>query len=84
MDLSSKYPAATKEAIDFLNKTLVLNPFFRMNLDEAISHPMFDQVRNKEAESVPGKEVILEFEKMTLDKDTLRHLFTEEILQSRR
>ena len=51
-DLNSKYPAATKEAVDFLNKTLVLNPFFRMSLDEAIRHPLFDNVRNKDAEEI--------------------------------
>jgi len=31
-DLSLKYPGAPPEAIDFLNKILVLNPYFRMSL----------------------------------------------------
>lgn len=48
-DLTSKYPAATPEAIDFLNKILVFNPFFRLSLEEAIQHPLFDKVRNNDA-----------------------------------
>lgn len=51
-ELSAKYPAATPEAIDFLNKVLVFNPFFRLSLDEALAHPLFDNVRNKEAQDI--------------------------------
>lgn len=40
-----KYPGAPPEAIDFLNKALVFNPFFRMNLQDAIAHPLFNNVR---------------------------------------
>jgi len=35
-DLTSKYTAATPEAIDFLEKILIFNPFFRLTLDQAI------------------------------------------------
>lgn len=49
VDLQSKYPGATAEAIDFLNRCLVLNPFFRLSLDEALNHPLFDCVRNEDA-----------------------------------
>jgi mitogen-activated protein kinase 1/3 len=35
-DLTSKYTAATPEAIDFLDKILIFNPFFRLTLDQAI------------------------------------------------
>lgn len=53
-DLTSKYPAATPEAIDFLNKILVFNPFFRLSLEEAIQHPLFDKVRNNDALHIFG------------------------------
>ena len=53
-DLKTKYTAATVEAIDFLDKILVFNPFFRLTLDEAIQHPLFDNVRNKEAQEING------------------------------
>jgi mitogen-activated protein kinase 1/3 len=79
MDLSHKYPAATSEAIDFLNQTLVLNPFFRISLDDAIKHPLFDKVRNKEAEHIQGHHVSLEFEKQLLDIQSLRKLYISEI-----
>jgi mitogen-activated protein kinase 1/3 len=36
MNLQSKYPAATKEDIDFLNESLVLNPFVRISLYEDV------------------------------------------------
>jgi mitogen-activated protein kinase 1/3 len=41
-ELSGKYPGAPKEAIDFLNKILVFNPYFRMSLKDAIEHPLFN------------------------------------------
>jgi serine/threonine protein kinase len=50
--LSNKYPSATLEALDFLQKILVFNPFFRLTIDDALSHPLFDNVRNKESEQI--------------------------------
>ena len=32
VDMQQKYPGAPAEAVDFLQKTLVFNPFFRMTL----------------------------------------------------
>lgn len=32
VDLQKKYPGSPLEAIDFLNKVLVFNPYFRMSL----------------------------------------------------
>lgn len=51
IDFNQRYPMAPPEAIDFLNRLLVFNPFFRMGLDEAISHPLFDDMRIKLAET---------------------------------
>lgn len=45
MDLQSKFPGASAESIDFLNKTLVMNPYFRISVEEAVNHPLFDSVR---------------------------------------
>ena len=45
LDLSIMYPGAPPEAIDFLNKIVVFNPYFRMSLDDALNHPLFDNVR---------------------------------------
>jgi mitogen-activated protein kinase 1/3 len=45
VDLGMKYPGAPAEAIEFLNQILTFNPYFRMSLDEALDHKLFDQVR---------------------------------------
>lgn len=45
MNLKSKFPGASPESIDFLNKTLILNPYFRISLEDAMNHPLFDNVR---------------------------------------
>jgi len=78
-DLEYKYPGAPKEAIDFLNRVLVFNPYFRISLKEAIEHPLFDSVRRPQAENFKGKPIELEFEKTNLNKKTLRELFLKEI-----
>lgn len=44
-----------------------------------MNHPLFDNVRRPQAEGFVGKPIELEFEKMTLDKVTLRELFLKEI-----
>ena len=44
-----------------------------------MNHPLFDNVRRPQAESYIGKPIELEFEKMQLDKATLRELFLKEI-----
>ena len=64
IDLSIMYPGAPGEAIDFLNKILVFNPYFRMNLEDALQHPLFDNVRRPQSENYKGKPIELEFEKM--------------------
>ena len=63
-DLSAKYPGACNLSIDFLNKTLVMNPFFRISMEEAVNHPLFDGIRTKE--NVQSQKIELMFEKMDL------------------
>ena len=79
VNMKYKYPGAPEEAIEFLNKILVFNPYFRMSLQDALDHPLFDNVRRPQAESFIGKPIDLELEKMHLDKSTLRELFLKEI-----
>jgi mitogen-activated protein kinase 1/3 len=73
------YPGATEEALDFLSKTLVFNPYFRISLEDCFKHPFFTKVRKADKENIPAQPVDLEFEKMELDKKTLRELFLLEI-----
>ncbi len=79
-DLSTLYPGAGEEALDFLGKILVFNPYFRLSIDEALGHPFFKKVRKPEKEIASKVEVQIEFEKEHhLDKKKLRALFVEEI-----
>jgi len=41
IDLVSKYPGSSPEAIDFLNRVLVFNPYFRISLNDCLEHPLF-------------------------------------------
>jgi serine/threonine protein kinase len=74
IDLAEKYPGSCPEAIDFLNRVLVFNPYFRISLQEALEHPLFAQVRNLEKEKQKATSVTLTFEKDDLNKERLRQL----------
>lgn len=73
-----KYPGASPEAIDFLEKVLVFNPYFRISLADCLDHPLFEQVRQKDKEEITGKQVVLEFEKEELDRNKLREYILKE------
>ena len=79
-DLAKKYPGSPPEAIDFLDKSLQFNPYFRIGLKEAIEHPLFDKVRS-DAENCIGNPIILEFEDDELTTETMAKLFENEINQ---
>ncbi len=79
-DLHSFYPGAGDEAIDLLNRILIFNPYFRISIDEALSHPFFKKVRKTEKEVNSDIEINIEFEKDNLDRKKLRQLFLEEIM----
>lgn len=77
--MNKLYPGAGDEAIDFLNRILVFNPYFRISVDESLSHPFFKKVRKLEKEVKSSTSITIEFEKEQLDKKKLRQLFIEEI-----
>jgi mitogen-activated protein kinase 1/3 len=79
-DMHAKYPGSPPEAIDFLEKSLVFNPYFRISLEQCIEHPLFKGVRKQgQVESIKGQPVVLEFEKEELTKDRMRELILYEI-----
>mmetsp|Transcript_16594 Transcript_16594/g.25587 ORF Transcript_16594/g.25587 Transcript_16594/m.25587 type:complete len:214 (+) Transcript_16594:624-1265(+) len=45
IDWKLKYSGGSPEALDFLNKILVFNPYFRLSLTDALNHPLFENVR---------------------------------------
>ena len=77
-DLKKKYPGSSDVAIDFLEKVLVFNPYYRSPLETCLEHPLFAQVRNLEKEAIVGQPVELEFEKEELNKKRLRELILAE------
>ena len=46
-NLQAKYPGSPPEAIDFLEKILVFNPYFRSSLADCLDHPLFKNVRKE-------------------------------------
>jgi len=73
-NLKEKYPGGSSESIDFLERVLIFNPFFRISLVDCLKHPLFDPVRMVEKESIIGSPVELSFEKEDLKRDRLREL----------
>jgi len=50
VDLSTVYPGAGEEAINLLHKILVFNPYFRLTIEECLSHSFFKKLRKPEKE----------------------------------
>ncbi|EZG64224.1 mitogen-activated protein kinase [Gregarina niphandrodes] len=79
IDLNTKFPGASTKAIDLLKKMLQFNPDKRINVDEALNHPLFRDIRNNELETTADKKVRLPFNDwMPLTADQLRYAFLKE------
>ena len=79
-DFKTRYPAAGDDALDLLNKMLVLNPFFRITVDDCLNHPYLAAVRDKAMETTAPETIKLEFEnEKDLDEKRLRKLFLDEV-----
>lgn len=76
--LKEKYPGSNPESIDFLERVLIFNPFFRITLQKCLEHPLFTAVRVPEKESIIGTPVELSFEKEDLKRPRLRQLILAE------
>lgn len=53
-NIAQKYPGSPPEAIDFLEKILIFNPYYRISLQQCLEHPLFSRVRNPEKEAIVG------------------------------
>lgn len=47
VNLKDKFPGIPDDGIDFLDKLLQFNPYFRMTLDQAINHSFFEDIRSE-------------------------------------
>ena len=77
-----KYPKASKEALDLLDKILVFNPYFRISIDAALEHPFFERIRRKELERSALNEIELEFDAKVnkeMSRERLREIMLDEI-----
>ena len=77
-NLHQKYPGSSSEAIDFLQRILVFNPYFRGSLDTFLEHEIFAGIRNPAKESIAGQPVVLDFENEDLTTERLRELLLAE------
>ncbi len=78
--MEEKYPEASKEAIDLLKKMLCFNPYYRITLDEILSHDFFSSVRDLDKEKSAPKQIAFDFESEgDLDQKRLRELILEEV-----
>ena len=57
---------------------MIFNPYYRISLEQCLEHPLFSRVRNPEKEAIVGQPVVLEFERLDLNRDRLRQLMLAE------
>ena len=79
-NFAEKYPAATPEMIDLLNKMLVFNPYKRITVDMCLDHPYFASIRNKAEEIAAPHPLHFDFEdEGELPAPRLVQLFQEDL-----
>jgi mitogen-activated protein kinase 1/3 len=80
VDFRTRYPGASPEACNLLDRMLVFNPEKRITVDECLSHPFLADARHLPSEVTLHEMLTFDFEFETeLDEDKLRALFQEEI-----
>lgn len=80
VDLASKFSNASEEGIDLLKKMLCFNPYFRITVDECLSHPFFASIRDLDNETCAKKEIAFSFENEgDLSESRLRELILQEV-----
>ena len=77
LNMAEKYPGASQEGVDLLNRMLQFNPYFRISVDEALNHAFFTRVRKAHKERESEVQISLDFESESLDRARLRQLFVD-------
>ncbi|CAE7306415.1 NTF4 [Symbiodinium sp. CCMP2592] len=76
----SRFPDAPDDSVDLLEKMLKFTPRERVNVDRALDHDLFKNIRDRSVETVAPAPVTLEFDKEPdLGETALRKGFAEEI-----
>ena len=81
VDFQKKYSGTSAEGIDLLNGMLQFNPYFRISIEDALNHAFFAKVKKPHKEVLSDVKISLEFESETLDREKLRELFVDIILE---
>lgn len=78
--LRSKFPDIAAESIDMLDKMLRFNPKTRIEVAKALTHALFNEIRDEAKEKSASSVVYVEFEKEPdLDEMLLRKYFCKEV-----
>lgn len=82
MGFDELFPGIESDALDLMRKLLCYDPAQRLSAEQALEHPYFKELHQKENE--PANAYIeyfeFEFEQYTLDRKILRELIIDEIL----
>lgn len=80
IDLATRFPGATPEAVNLLKRMLVFNPAKRISVDDALSSPLFKDIRNISAETTAAQKVKLPFDdSKPMNEQQLRYSFLIEV-----
>jgi len=79
IDWSRKFPSASKQEIDLLRRLLQFDVDKRITVDQALSHPYLEDVRDLQAE-VDRESIFLPFEDVDLDMQTIYELVVDEVI----
>ena len=79
--LSAKFPNASEEALDLLEKLCVWDPAARLTAEQALEHPFLDDYRDPDDEPVSNQKFLtFDFENQDLKLETIRRLVYNEML----
>eukprot|EP01016_Furgasonia_blochmanni_P056182 TRINITY_DN952_c0_g1_i24.p1 TRINITY_DN952_c0_g1~~TRINITY_DN952_c0_g1_i24.p1 ORF type:complete len:345 (+),score=47.21 TRINITY_DN952_c0_g1_i24:785-1819(+) len=79
-DLRKLFPEGSDHALDLLKKLLVFNPNKRLTVEQALDHPFFESIRDKEYEVVANKKFDFDFDKEEYSLEELRQMIFDEML----
>ncbi|XP_055388512.1 uncharacterized protein LOC129617161 [Condylostylus longicornis] len=80
IDLSTKFPGASLEAVNLLKRMLVFNPTKRITVDQALSSPLFKDIRKASLETTAPHKVKLPFDDWkAMTEHQLRYAFLKEV-----
>ena len=79
--LSQRLPHASQEALDLLGRMLEFNPFLRPTIEECISHPFFDKIRNPATLAINPNiiDLVIDHEDQSVTMADLRTIIQQEM-----